>query len=677
VGKVHRSGTAVAAKKANRRHGRNCRSAPAVPTGVSLRFGRRDMGKRDRWRAVADWDPVTEDVGDRAISVESYQVQLRATDASGDPVETQGQIESSNATGSDFTVHAGSAPVSFHRRELDASPDEIKKTLTGLTTGIAVSVNFYARELVGVGDPRLKFEIWNVTDSSSVTSKNETLTTQNPKLYVTRDFIPLVGKTYEARVSYVSGSGIGLLDHIQWHDKGDIAIWTRHTPGDTDPLIELFADIPRPKAWFYQTRVRALNRHAGARCWSAWSAWTTPTNPATGTIAGPPAPTGVTLVLDKVEGIRGAPWRAKVKWNETPWWVPPDGDAVEGADFYNVQLAVSNNGGTTTANIRRKTVEADPSETIANANFGWNIRGKRYYRGRVRAVQEGRLGAWSAWTAWASPGGAPAPVQNLTWSRPMPGLLVAKWDPPTDLTDADRYSVVVVMGASTVRDTGFTYSNRWTYHIPKADRGQPHKVRVKAIEDEIILDVDEDVPLGWDTPDESTQVESAAETNTETWATPEYEDASVTHTKLAAFPKCRVRMTSTKNLLDDAAQFVKFGTTDVDTDNFYPSTTDDLNAVETSAHQFTLPFTGQYLVTVAAVYVSNATGRRATQIFKNSVNIDQATAMAHGGAAMKTNATFWVDATATDVLSIKVLQASGAALDVTEVKAGLLYLGQT
>lgn len=517
-GRVIRPGTRPLLKQATKKHKRPCASAPAVPGSVALSFHtRRTLGPAPQWRAKATWAAVTADVAGRPINVESYQVQLRATDASGDPVETGLQDQALTATGADFTVHAGTAPVNKLARELNASPDEIKKTLTGLTTGIATQVEFLAREDVGGSAPTLKFEIWNVTDSTSVASRNFLISGVNPKLYVRLSLTPVVGKTYEARCSWVSGSGIGLLDHIQWHALGNAAVWRRDVASDESPLDANFPDIPRPRSWYFQTRVRALNRIHGARCWSAWSAWTTATNPASLATVGPPAPTGLVLVLDKVEGSRPRPWRAKLQWNEIPWWVPPDDDPVLGAASYHVQLAASNNGGTTTANVRRKTVEADDSDgnQTANAQFLANIRGKRHYRGRVKAVDEqGRRGAWSAWTAWASPGGEPAPPINVTWSNPNAATLVATWDDPTDPTDVDRYRVRVIKGASTVMEDRYTVSNKWIYHIPLADRGSQHKVRVTSVEGETLLDVDEVAPTGWDTPQVSTDVDSSLVDNT-------------------------------------------------------------------------------------------------------------------------------------------------------------------
>lgn len=496
--RVIRASTARTAKDARRRHKRPCRSAPATPTNLTQTFHRREIGKRERWRMACKFDGVTLDVAGRPLTVEAYQVQMRATDASGDPVETNLQSEAQAFTGADMTVNAGTAPATNLYRELNASPDEIKKTLTGLTVGIAVQVNFYARKDVGGSAPRIKCQIWNVTDSTETTSKNQVIDTLSPKLHMTLSFTPVTGKTYEARVSWVSGTGIAQFHHVNYHDKGDTAVWRRVIPADElsdGPAV--FPSLPRPKTWYFQFRVRALNRVHGGRCWSAWSGWTTPTNPVTGSETGPPAPTGVTLTFDKVEGSRRRPWRARSLWNETPYWFPNDDDGQEGAARYTVQLAVSNDGGSTTANTRTITRPANDDDGDTTARVTWqNVRRVRHYRTRVKAIAEdGRRGAYSAWTSWASPAASfTSTVQNLTVTNPNAATYRAKWDEPADPSDVDRYKVVWRRKNAdttfTIMDTSYTTGTRSTYHVPIADRGRPHRCKVTPVLEELHTDTD-------------------------------------------------------------------------------------------------------------------------------------------------------------------------------------------
>lgn len=513
--KVQRGGTARTAKEAAARHKRPCRSAPAAVTGFALTFSRKHAHHRTFWNARTSWDALVADVAGRPLTPKRYQVQLRATDASGDPVETHLQVASAKANGASFTVHSGTAPATGFWRELDGSPDVIKKALTGLTTGIAAQVDFYSRKKTSTA-VTLKYLIRDTTAGSDVVSKNGSPdSTQDPHVTATLSFTPVSGHSYEARVEYVSGSGVGKLDQIQWHDQGSAAVWTRIVPGDD--LAAAFADIPRPKSWYYQARVRAESNHNGAKCWGVWTSWTTATIPATGTPTGPDVPEGITLVLDKVEGTAKRPWRARVGWNEITTWIPEDGDPEDGVARYDIQLAVSNDAGSTTANTRRATVPADPTDTTSHVDF-FNVRGKRSYRARVRAFDQlGNPGAWSSWTSWLAPTApTPAPVTTLTWDNPTPATLRAKWDRPADPTNIDRYHVKVFRGGTLV-DEGFTSGSRWDYHIPVADRAATHKVRVSTVEDDMLLDVDAAAPTGYTTPDESATLDSSLIASTDVW----------------------------------------------------------------------------------------------------------------------------------------------------------------
>ena len=514
-GKVKRKGTAYTVHDTAMRAKRKCRSAPEAPANVAMDFSRRRSRGHHIWRGKVSWDAVDLDVSGRPVGVELYQVQMRAVDASGDPVETQLQAKAATANGSDSSVVSGTAPVNKRARELDTAGDVISFPLTGLTVGIEAQVNFYARKDAGGSSPVVKCVIWNYTDTSIVTSKNgspEKLV--KPDVIATQSFTPQAGKTYKAYIERLGGTGVALFDHIQWHDKGNAAIWT-HVTHDPD-TTESFAPLERPASWYYTARVRTLNRVHGRKCWSAWSDWTAAQQPVGDELVGPPAVDGIALSMDKVEGSAKHPWRARVRWNETGMWVPADDDPLDGSARYIVQLAASNDGGSTTANTRRRTSPSG-DDTTQQLDF-FNIRGKRHYRARVQPVDVfGRKGAWSSWTTWISPGGAPEPVENLTWSNPTPGTLVARWDRPTDPTDVDRYRVVVIRqpGSVTV-DEGFTSGNRWTYHIPVADRDNTHRVRVVAVEDDTFLDID-DSALGLDTVEESTSEETADVANAALW----------------------------------------------------------------------------------------------------------------------------------------------------------------
>lgn len=277
-------------------HKRPCRSAPAAPTGVSLSFHKRQRHhpKRTEWLGRVHWNAVTVDVAGRTIDIEAYQWQIQAVDRDGESVETRGQETLSLISGQGMNVQGGSAPVNAGGRELNAGGDIIQQTLTGLTVGVVSQVMFYGRKDLSGSAPTVKIEIWNVTDNVSVTSKNVTPESRlRNRLIGQRTFTPASGKTYAARVSWQSGTGIAIIRRVEWHDKGNAAIWRgmdKTSPDDAD--FHAAQVLPRPAAWYYQARVRARNDVHGGECWSAWSAWTTAANAVGDTLA-PEAPINV------------------------------------------------------------------------------------------------------------------------------------------------------------------------------------------------------------------------------------------------------------------------------------------------------------------------------------------------------------------------------------------------
>ena len=487
-GTVWRSGTVSERKKDHTHKKRPCRSAPAAPANVALRFHKQNEDHRTHWRGVIRFDAVTVDVSGRDLVPEHYEAELQAVDASGDPVETHGQEVSTMAIGADFTVHAGSATVIGKAIRLEAANAVVKKTITGLTTGIEAAVDFYLRKDAPGSSPNVKVEIFDFTAGSTVSQKNVTPDNINPKLAATRSVTPVAGHTYEARVTFLSGTGKPIVQAAQWHDKGDTAIWRHRVPGDADPLRARFNDLPKPKVWYYQARCRAMNRVHGAKCYSAWSAWTTAANPVTGDPIGPPAPDGLVLTFHRNEARKKSPFQAKALWNELPWWMPIDGEPVEGADRYAIKLEVSEDAGASVVDIRRHTVQAKDDDADQTAFFEFpNIRRRRHYRFAVRAIKDDRRGAWSAFSAWKSPkvdiGNGPNAPISVDKTKVKPGVILATWDEPTNPEDVDYYRVRVLCQGN-VRETRKTRSNHYKYIIPDADRGTAHSFKVTAIDED-------------------------------------------------------------------------------------------------------------------------------------------------------------------------------------------------
>lgn len=520
--RVQRGGTAYTAKDAAKRHKRPCRSAPATPA-FTVAFRRMQAkGKRRDWKAIANYTPVTLDVAGRPITVEQYQAQLRYTDASGVPINLD-----TDYTPKSCTAVASTDLFTCTGHGLQAD-DQV--SFSGLTGGAGLTAG----------------QVYFVIASGLTSNAFKVSATQGG-----------------ASINMTTDLTAGTVRQVFADD-----VLTENVPGDHSPSRIVFPELNRPKTWYVQIRMRVLNRVHGGRCWSAWSAWSTATKPASGAIAGPDAPASVNLVLDRVEGTYRYPWRARVGWNEMTTWSPPDDDGVVEVGSYQVQLAVSHNGGTTTINTRNMTITADQSLSTNKAEF-FNIRGKFHYRARVRSIDaDGNVGAYSAWTSWLTAGGAPNPVTGLTWSNPNPGLLVAKWNKPANMQNVDKYRVRTYRQPGLVLvDEDFVDATRYRYEIPKADRDNAHRVKVVAIEPVAFEDVD----LGataQNTPDQSTDVDSSDVSKS--WSI----ETSVTGTRMELTPEGLRTIEATveddlvtAELLPDGSSFGIVGIGEVVSDN--------------------------------------------------------------------------------------------------------------
>jgi hypothetical protein len=400
----------------------------------------------------------------------------------------------------------------------------------------------------------------------------------------------------QLRATNASGNPVEL-------DSGQPAVWKHLLRGDDDH--DVYAPIVRPRTWYYQTRVRAGIRVAGTICWSAWSAWTTPVQPATGALPGPPVPTGQTLTFIRDESRKGSPWAAKQQWNEVPTWTPTDGDTLDGAARYVVQLAVSDDGGTTTKNVRRDSIEARDADSDTTAFRIWHHISRHYwYRSRVRAVDVyGRKGAWSAWTAWARPPKISGPVQNLVLKHPKPRLYVAKWDPPSDEDAVIGYRVRWYRQA-TLMETQRVDGCRASYHVPAEDKGKNHKVEVRALYDASVEESDDPVT-------------SDPLTESETWERDSIGEYEITDTEMAwagtstlalLAESCAVASTNDQTGVPntDTDTVVGFNTVEYSTPNFTPQLSNNWVILDARGPDNN----GVYLVWGTVRFSADSTGRR-------------------------------------------------------------------
>lgn len=504
MGKQHKRGADKHHDEHRRsRHKRPCISAPSAMANFGLTFHRVERNREKRWNAKAKWDAVTTDVAGRTLPVntdgnaraDGYQIQLQACDASGDPVDLPLTEEDPKEQQAKVwtDVSGTSTIVKTHERRLEVSGNVINSpNLTGLTAGIEESVEFFAR--CESGSPNVKCEVWNQTDGTSVVSKTQSVTeAHHGKLVAKMKWTPVAGKTYRFRVTWSSGSGKPILSKTEMWDASDDMTWIKQAQ-DEDTKV-LFKELVRPKVYYYRARGRARINHHHRRCWSAWTSWTTAINPVTGDEAGMDPPDGLGIKFDRTGGKRHNPFTAILTWNEAGWWIPPVGDAQEGAKAYQVKMAVSTDGGSTTNHTRKKTLlarDAD-ADTTAEARFA-RIRRDNHYRAAVRSKDhEGNWGAWSAWTSWESPktasggnvGAGPGNPLNVTKEKPRKGVILWEWDEPSTPEDVDHYRIKIYGGAGgTLKKTRKTRSTHYRYTVPTADAGTAHHAEVAAIDHE-------------------------------------------------------------------------------------------------------------------------------------------------------------------------------------------------
>jgi hypothetical protein len=315
MSRVHHKGLHEDARRSKRRAKRSCRSAPAAPTNVTLTFGVREVKEREEWRARARWDPVTQDVAGRDITdrIDAYQTQLRATDASGNPVELdsgQPAVWKHLLRGDDD--HDVYAPIVrprtwYYQARVRAgirvagtmcwsawSPWTTPvKPVTGALPGPPAPTGqtlTFVRDETHRGSPWTAVQTWNEVGQ----------------------WIPTDGDTLDGVARYVVQLAVS--------KNGSTTLRTRrHVVEAKDDD----ADTTAYRIWhnvrhryYYRSRVRAVDVYGRRGPWSAWTPWSQP-SPAAG------SPTSVTVQ-------NPSPGRIVVKWDE-----PADRDAV---DRYYVEV---------------------------------------------------------------------------------------------------------------------------------------------------------------------------------------------------------------------------------------------------------------------------------------------------------------------------------------------------
>lgn len=237
---------------------------------------------------------------------------------------------------------------------------------------------------------------------------------------------------------------------------------------DADDSLHITVhNVPRPKTWYWQSRVRA---RSGEGCWSRWSEWTDPELPWLGADPRPPYPDfddPGAITFDKKHRGRESKIRLLFTFEEVIDWDVPGGDRESDVAKYDIQLDKSDDGITWDGRPYRHTVvNAKDADSVDDDDVApdrtvhfFGIRRRFWYRCRVRTIDRfGRKGDWSPWTSGALPfddDRPPAPG-NVSL-KAAHDRIVVDWDPPTLLVDTrGTVSVTAASAVVTGVNTKFT-----------------------------------------------------------------------------------------------------------------------------------------------------------------------------------------------------------------------------
>jgi hypothetical protein len=377
---AHNAAKAEQHPKKVRHAKRPCGNPPAVPTGVMLTFQATEARAHLRFTGKVKWTEVTEDTQGHGTRVRDYEVQLRATDDDGVPVETED---------SDTRVRV-------HRTQPVQQVSIDAATASG---GVATYTTRRAHGFIA-GD-KVK-----VSEVKPVAYNGEWVVATAP---TTTTFTATIGS------SPADATDFGKVEENQHK----LQVVTR--------------ELPRPKTWYWQARVRCTDAD---ECVSNWSTWTDQLLPWTGADPEPPVPTNRSLSFDHHGKGKHGRIRALVTFDEVVDWDVPGGDRESDMKEYVVELDWSDDGVSWDgAPYRTRKLEAKdaPADTTRTAVFPGHIFKRYYYKARVRSIDRfNRRGDWSSWTEAQLPfdDDPPPPPLLVKIFESATDRIVLDWDPP-------------------------------------------------------------------------------------------------------------------------------------------------------------------------------------------------------------------------------------------------------
>lgn len=434
---------------------RPCGNPPAIPTSVVFTVQATEAHTHLRFTGKLKWAEVTADEQGHTTQMRQYDCEFRATDVAGVPVET----EDSSAR---IRAHVKADGTHFGIKDATAAASVATYTLS-------------------------RNHLFTVGDSVTVVGVK-------PTAYNGASLIVLAGgltnTTFKANIGSTPAQ---LTDGGTVMDNASSFHVTTH-------------NLARPKTWYWQGRVRAVD-HNG--CQGDWSAWTTPLLPWTGADPTPPVPQGVTLTYDRVGKHRHDLFRGIVSWTKVQNFnynggagngaggIADNEDDVRG---YDIKMEVSDDAGATWSPYAHHLHRGQPDgssggDLTPHVTFH-RIHRKQYYRAAVRSVDKfNRQSAWSSTVQ--SQGGDNTPPSALTnlvaitnirrvgmrWQVPLEAPLNVLPDPTVAHV---HFQIDKSTTFASLVDEGYKAPGHGStrYAVPSADDGVTHYMRIRPIDTE-------------------------------------------------------------------------------------------------------------------------------------------------------------------------------------------------
>jgi hypothetical protein len=403
-----------------------------------------------RFTGKVKWNEVNTDQQGHRTKIGRYDIQLRVTNAAGTPIENEDLVPR-------LRMHL-KAPPRIH--ELSAITNPSGSTFRISTRGkhgMVIGDNFKIR---GCKDPNdynstvgFPFSVASVVDDNTLTCVGD-------------------------------ASGLAACEN-----PGELV----EAEENDDKLHIIVGVLHRPRTWYWQARVRAVDESG---CRGNWTAWTSPLLPWTGADPGPDTPSNLQLDFDKVEQVHHAKWRMRMQWDEVRNFDYPGTPADDEPDLskYVWQLQTSDDGVVGDDWTRKGVIEANDDDADTYVRKAILIRNPRnWHRFRVRSVDRfNRRSAWSAWTSWQRPNREvpPRPTDVTIFDASL-DRVVLDWDAPDDPEDGDEihpdihhFQAQISTSssfASIYKRDRFIAGERRAFKIPRADRDLTFYGRVRSV----------------------------------------------------------------------------------------------------------------------------------------------------------------------------------------------------